>query len=111
MDLLLYNVNAGIARMTLNRPAKRNALNPELIAALSEALARSARDAAVRVVLIAGAGQDFCAGLDLMGLDADNEADALGHIESAQRLADVLLAIRRHPRPVVAAVQGRALCG
>jgi methylglutaconyl-CoA hydratase len=111
MDLLLYSVNAGVARLTLNRPEKRNALNPEVIAALSEALAKSSRDSAVRVVLIAGAGQDFCAGLDLVGLDAGNDGDALEHLESAQRLADVLLAIRRHPRPVVAAVRGRALGG
>ena len=44
MDLLSYSVNAGIARVVLNRPEKRNALNPELIAALGEALAISARD-------------------------------------------------------------------
>ena len=111
MDLLIYSVDAGIARITLNRPEKRNALNPELIAALSEALATSAHDATVRVVLIAGAGRDFCAGLDLATLDVADEAGALGHLESAQHLADVLLAIRRHPRPVVAAVHGRALGG
>jgi methylglutaconyl-CoA hydratase len=111
MDLLSYSLDAGIARITLNRPEKRNALNPELIAALSEALAISARDAKVRVVLIAGAGKDFCAGLDLAGLDKGNEADALEHLRSAQHLADLLLAIRRHPRPVVAAVHGRALGG
>ncbi len=111
MDLLLYRVDDGIARITLNRPEKRNALNPELIAALSEALARSSQDATVRVVLVAGAGRDFCAGLDLATLDVANEAGALEHLESAQRLADVLLAIRRHPRPVVAAVHGRALGG
>ena len=111
MDFLSYSVDAGIARITLNRPEKRNALNPELTAALSHALASSSQDAAVRVVLIAGAGTDFCAGLDLVGLDKGNEGDALEHLESAQRLADVLLAIRRHPRPVVAAVQGRALGG
>jgi methylglutaconyl-CoA hydratase len=115
MDLLIYSVDAGIARITLNRPEKRNALNPELIAALGEALAISARDAKVRVVLIAGAGKDFCAGLDLVGPDMSNdkgsEADALGHIASARNLAGVLLAIRRHPRPVVAAVRGRALGG
>src|ERR1700733_9595524 len=104
MDLLSYSVNAGIGRITLNRPEKRNALNPELIAALGEALAISSRDTKVRVVLIAGAGQDFCAGLDLVGLDVADEAGALEHLASAQRLADVLLAIRRHPRPVVAAL-------
>ena len=111
MDLLSYSVNAGIARVVLNRPEKRNALNPELIAALGEALAISARDAKASVVLILGAGKDFCAGLDLVGLDVVGEDDALGHLEAAQHLADVLLAIRRHPRPVVAAVHGRALGG
>jgi methylglutaconyl-CoA hydratase len=111
MDPLLYRVDAGIARITLNRPDKRNALNPELIAALREALKISSRDATVRVVLIAGAGKDFCAGLDLATLDVAGEAGALEHLESAQHLADVLLAIRRHPRPVVAAVDGRALGG
>src|SRR5450631_806273 len=111
MDLLLSSVDAGVARITLNRPEKRNALNPDLIAALSEALASSAHDPAVRIVLIAGAGRDFCAGLDLVTLDVADEAGALGHLESAQHLADVLLAIRRHPRPVVAALHGRALGG
>ena len=111
MDLLTYGVDSAIARITLNRPEKRNALNPELIAALSEALAISSHDSKVRVVLIAGAGKDFCAGLDLVALDVADETGALEHLESAQRLADVLLGIRRHPRPVVAAVHGRALGG
>jgi methylglutaconyl-CoA hydratase len=111
MDLLVYRVDAGIARLTLNRPEKRNALNPELIAALRQALESSSQDATVRVVLIAGAGRDFCAGLDIATLDVADEAGALEHLESAQHLADVLLAIRRHPRPVVAAVRGRALGG
>ncbi|MDP9112226.1 MAG: enoyl-CoA hydratase-related protein [Acidobacteriota bacterium] len=111
MDLILYQVEGGVARITLNRPEKRNALNAEVIAGLGEALARSAKDAAVRVVLITGAGKDFCAGLDLLSLDKGNDAGAMEHLESARRLADVLLAIRRHPRPVVAGVHGRALAG
>ncbi len=111
MDFILYRAEAGVARITLNRPEKRNALNAEVIAGLTDALARSAGDAAVRVVLIAAAGKDFCAGLDLLALDKGNDAGAVEHLETARRLADVLLAIRRHPRPVVAAVQGRALGG
>lgn len=111
MDLTLYRAEAGIARITLNRPEKRNALNAEVIAGLAEALARSAKDPAVRVVLITGAGKDFCAGFDLLSLDKGNDAGAVEHMETARRLADVLLAIRRHPHPVVAAVQGRALGG
>jgi len=105
----LYRAEAGIARIALNRPEKRNALNAELIAALDGALARSAEDASVRVVLVSGMGKDFCAGLDLLALDKSN--DALERMETARSLAGVLLAIRRHPHPVVAAVQGRALGG
>jgi len=111
MDLILYRVESGVARITLNRPEKRNALNAEVIAGFGEALARSATDPAVRVVLITGAGKDFCAGFDLLSLDKGNDAGAVEHLETARRLADVLLAIRRHPHPVVAAVQGRALGG
>ena len=111
MDLILYRAENGVAHITLNRPQKRNALNAEVIAQLHAALDRAAGDSSVRVVLIAGAGQDFCAGLDLLALDKGNDAGPLEHLETARRLADVLLAIRRHRCPVVAAVQGRALGG
>ena len=112
MDLILYRTEAGIARVALNRAEKRNALNAELIAGLRDALARSAQDPAVRVVLITGAGKDFCAGLDLVAIqNGKDDLSALEHMESARQLAEVLLAIRRHPHPVVAAVQGRALGG
>jgi methylglutaconyl-CoA hydratase len=102
---------AGIARITLNRPEKRNALSPELIAELSAALADSARDANVRVVILTGAGQDFCSGADLAAFDRAAEAGVLDHLETARALADVLLQMRRHPRPIIAAVRGRALAG
>jgi methylglutaconyl-CoA hydratase len=106
-----YTQNAGIARITLNRPEKRNALSPELIAGLSAALADSARDANLRVVILSGAGQDFCSGADLAAFDRAAEAGVLDHLETARALADVLLQMRHHPRPIVAAVRGRALAG
>lgn len=113
--MILYNVAAriddGVARITLNRPEKRNALSPELIGALREAIDRSAADPTVRVVLITGAGRDFCSGADLAGLDKAAEAGVLSHMASAQTMADLFLAMRRHPRPIVAAVRGRALAG
>ena len=111
MDLILYRAEAGIARITLNRPEKRNALNAELIAGLRDMLGRSASDDAVRVVLITGAGKDFCAGMDLLALDRGNDASALEHMNTARQLADVLLAIRKHPHLVVTAMRGRALGG
>lgn len=111
MDLILYGAEAGIARIILNRPEKRNALTAEMVAGLRDGLQRSAVDHAVRVVLISGAGKDFCAGMDLLALDRGNDASTLEHLATARQLADVLLAIRKHPHPVVAAVKGRALGG
>jgi methylglutaconyl-CoA hydratase len=111
MDLISYRAEAGIARIILSRPEKRNALNAAMIAGLREALQRSAADDAVRVVLLTGAGKDFCAGMDLLALDRGNDASAVEHLATARQLADVLLAIRKHPHPVVAAVKGRALAG
>ena len=109
--MILFNVADGIAQITLNRPEKRNALSPELISALREAIDRSATDPAVRVVVIAGAGRDFCSGADLGGLDKAAEAGVLSHLASAQTMADLFLAMRRHPHPIIAAVKGRALAG
>jgi methylglutaconyl-CoA hydratase len=111
LTLILYSAASGIARIMLDRPEKRNALNPELIGELANALANSGQDESVRVVVITGAGADFCSGADLAGLDQTADAGVLGHIETARELAAVFLAIRHHPRPVVAAVRGRALAG
>ena len=111
MEHILHRAENGIARITLNRPEKRNALNAELIAALQHLLDLAAKDAATRVVVIDGAGKDFCSGMDLKALDHANETAPLEQLDPARRLADLLLAIRRHPRPVIAAIHGRALAG
>ncbi len=111
MQPVEYHVAAGVARITLQRPEKRNALHPELIAALRGALARAAQEDDVRVVLLAGAGQDFCAGLDLKALDEAAGTGVVAQLASARLFGDLILDIRRHPRPVIAAVHGRALAG
>ena len=111
MEPVQYHASAGVARITLQRPEKRNALNPESIAALRLALARAAKQEDVRIVLLAGAGKDFCAGLDLKALDDAAGSDVLGHLASARQFGDLILDMRRHPHPVIAAVQGRALAG
>jgi len=108
---ILYNADGAVARITLNRPEKRNALNDEVIAALKDTLALAAEEEQVRVVLLTGAGQDFCAGADLAAFDQAAEAGVLDHLATAHELADLFLAIRHHPKPVVAAVRGRALAG
>jgi len=103
---ILYRVDGGIARITLNRPEKRNALNPELIAEVKDAIANSDQ-----MILLSGAGADFCSGADLSGLHDMSQANVLDHMTSARAVADLFLAMRRHPRPIVAAVRGRALAG
>ena len=68
---VLYDASEGVARVTLNRPEKRNALNDELIAGLRNALSRAHEDDEVRVIVVAGAGSDFCSGADLAALLPD----------------------------------------
>ena len=57
--LVEYSAATGLARITLNRPDKRNAINHEMMSVLREALQRAADDSTVRVVLVRGAGKDF----------------------------------------------------
>jgi methylglutaconyl-CoA hydratase len=103
---ILYSVDAGLARITLNRPEKRNALDAEVISELKSAVAASDR-----VILLSGAGADFCSGADLSGLHNMAEAGVLDHMASARAMAELFIAMRRHPYPIIAAVRGRALAG
>jgi len=104
--LILYQVEQGIARIVLNRPEKRNALNSELISELKKAI-----QASDRMIVLTGAGNDFCSGADLSGLHKQAEANVLDHLASARELADLFIAMRRYPHPIIAAVRGRALAG
>jgi methylglutaconyl-CoA hydratase len=108
---ILYELRNGIARITLNRPEKRNALDGEVVAELKAAFTASASDAACRVVLLTGAGTDFCSGADLASLEKTAQASVLDNMADARSTADLFLMMRNHPRPVIAAVQGRALAG
>jgi methylglutaconyl-CoA hydratase len=108
---LLASLDRGILSITLNRPAKRNALSSEMIELLHGSLEQADLDAGVRVVLIRGAGKDFCAGADLDELLASADRSMDENETSALRLGHVFERIRSLPKPVVALVQGRALAG
>jgi len=108
---VLYGVDRSIARVTLNRPEKRNALNDELIGALKEALRRADRDESVNVVVLSGAGDDFCSGADLEALQKISRATVAENLEDARSLMELFLLIREVRVPVISAVQGRALAG
>jgi len=108
---VLYSVDEGVARITLNRPEKRNALDHEMIAEIRRALGESANGEAVRVVLIIGAGNDFCAGADLAAVERLSHGTVMENVADARHLGALFLEMRRHPRPIIAAVHGRALAG
>ena len=108
---IVYAVAGGVARVTLNRPDKRNALDAEIIAEIRSALAEAARDDSARVVLLAGAGKDFCSGADLAALRRISEATVMENVADARTLAELFTEMRRHPLPILAAVRGRALAG
>jgi methylglutaconyl-CoA hydratase len=109
--ILLHELRDGVSSLTLNRPEKRNALNAALVQALADALDRSAADPAVRVVTVEGAGKDFCAGADLAELERIAEMGRADSLADARALGALFLKMRRHPRPIVAIVRGRALAG
>jgi methylglutaconyl-CoA hydratase len=108
---VLYEVDEGVTRITLNRPEKRNALNDELIAGLKDALHRAHKSEDVRVVILTGAGSDFCAGADLTALQKISTATVAENLEDARSLMDLFLLIRKVHVPVIAAVRGSALAG
>lgn len=101
----------GVLRVTLNRPEVRNALSGALVDALHSAMDQADLDAAVRVVVLAGEGRDFCAGADLTELLGSADRSPAENEQEALRLGSLLLRMRRCPRPVVALVHGRALAG
>ena len=100
-----------MALITLNRPEKRNALNDAVISGLKQALHDADQNEDVRVIVIKGAGTDFCSGADLSSLQKISESSIIENLEDAQSLMDLFALIRRVRVPVVAAVHGRALAG
>jgi enoyl-CoA hydratase/carnithine racemase len=104
--ILLEERAEGVLRLTLNRPEARNALSVELMTALVEALGRAADDPHSRVVVIAGAGPAFCAGHDLRELRQDLRRETYQRIFAL--CSELMLAIVRLPKPVIAEVHGVA---
>jgi len=104
--LILRDDQDGVATLTLNNPAKLNALSAAMIAALSDALDRVGADASVRVVVLAGAGKAFSAGHDLKEMLAAPEMEACETLFAA--CSEMMLKIARLPQPVIAKVHGVA---
>ena len=106
-DELLSREDGPIHRLTLNRPARRNALTPELASELATELDLIEEGGAARVVVLAGAGGHFCAGLDLHWLRSLGPLPPLAELQRGlSDFQSAVLAIARCPIPVVAELRG-----
>jgi methylglutaconyl-CoA hydratase len=101
----------GVLTLTLDRPEKRNALSLGLVEGLHAALELADLDAEARVVVLRGAGKDFCAGADLGELLASADLTLAENEATALRLGALFGRMRALPKPILAVVQGRALAG
>ena len=101
----------GVARLTLARPEKHNAMSGQMLEDLTEAANRLGRDPAVRVIVLAGDGASFCAGGDLAWMRAQIGADGPTRAREAMKLAHMLQAINTCPKPVIGRVHGNAFGG
>ncbi|MFQ6553298.1 crotonase/enoyl-CoA hydratase family protein [Aestuariibius insulae] len=101
----------GVARVTLDRAEKHNAMSAQMIAELSQAAGILAADDAVRAVVLTGEGKSFCAGGDLGWMREQMAADAATRGAEARKLAEMLGAWDALPKPVIGRVQGNAFGG
>jgi enoyl-CoA hydratase len=114
---VMYHREGYIGSITLNRPDKRNALNPEVWEQLDQAIAEAEKDDPARVVLVRGAGKSFCAGLDLSPDNAllafigqpASASQKIGFYRAVRRAQDVHTRLERLTRPTIAVVQGHCM--
>jgi enoyl-CoA hydratase/carnithine racemase len=106
---LLYRRNGAVATITINRPERRNALNPETITELRGAFKDAKVDAQVRVIVLTGAGKTFCAGADLQSFRS--EMSELDRYFQRRSLGELLIDMTQLGKPSIARVNGHALAG
>ena len=115
-EALLVDHRDGVDWVALNRPDSLNALDPGLIDALNAYFGRLQRDRTTRVVVLKGAGANFCAGLDLkhaMARRAGENATpgVTESLDSQRRIADIVMLMRRCPQPIIALIRGAGAGG
>jgi enoyl-CoA hydratase len=108
-ETVLYQVDGSVATITINRPERRNSINPEDIRGLTRALETAESDSEVKVVVLTGAGdRAFCAGADLGGMTEDSRVAQ--HDQRAE-VGALFARMRASRLPIVARVNGHALAG
>ena len=108
-DMVLQKLEGGLLTITMNRPERKNALNPEMVAGLVEAARRAADDPEVRAVLFKGTGGSFCVGGDVKSMAA-GRAPLPFEVKMAnlRRGMEVSRILHQMPKPVVAQLDGAA---
>jgi methylglutaconyl-CoA hydratase len=109
--MLKVEIESGVARVTLDRPEVRNAFDDALIRKLQSSFETLAKDASVRVVVLAGNGPAFCAGADLNWMKRMAGYGYAENLADAQALATMLATLERLPQPTIARVHGPAFAG
>jgi methylglutaconyl-CoA hydratase len=109
-DILIHDAD-GIRTITLNRPERRNALTPAMQNELIRAMDDAAASASIRLIILTGAGESFCAGLDLSALQTMADKSALEHSEDAHRISRMFRTLFELPLPTIALVNGHAIAG
>ncbi len=111
MNLIEYNVKDRIGYITLNRPEKRNALNPALVSELENSLEKAESDPDVKVIILKANGTTFCAGADLDYLQQLQKNTFEENIEDSRNLMMLFKKIYLLKKVVIAQVQGHAIAG
>jgi methylglutaconyl-CoA hydratase len=110
-ETILVAEENGVRTITLNRPQRRNAMTPQMQDELLAAMAEAAAAESCRVVVLAGAGEAFCAGLDLSSLQGMSDKSTVEYTEDAERVARLFRIMYELPKPTIAAVNGAAIAG
>ena len=109
--MVLYEVRDRIAWITLNRPDKRNALNADMVSALKEALSKAEADSTAKIIVIKASGKSFCSGADLASLEKMQSNSYEQNLTDSTHLAELFQQIYRHPKVIIAQIQGAAIAG
>ncbi len=107
---VLYDRQDKVATITINRPQRRNSLNPDALEGLHRYLDQAEKDAEAGAIVLTGAGGHFCAGADLGGNFGSQESFLEMHEDRAP-YAELLLKMNKCKKPILAAIEGYCLAG